>query len=366
MAGLEEVMIYRGVLNAGRVRQVLEQLVQSGRSGKLTLTGPGRQATMLVSKGKVADTWTSWKRQLLGEVLLSRALVTRASLDRALDRQERSSGGHKLGFLLRATADVAEPDLTRALRIQVEELLEQVMTWHSGHYSFEPLEVHLQVGEAIPLGPILGTTEVDVTASGAQARWDDVGASRAGHLNAYFHLSRSLRTACDPQEVAWQLLPFALRFVDRAALFFCSADGLRGFASAGLGQAEEVAFDLGDLSIPTAPPSILNHALQAGRLVRQAPLGNDLEQSIFDRLGGDLPFETMAVPLFASGAAFLVLYGDVTLNGKIEHTDILEEGARLASLLLDRAELAERLEATENSLRREHGRYEGPAIGTMT
>ena len=156
-----------------------------------------------------------------------------------------------------------------------------------------------------------------------------------------------LREPNSLSEVLLLLLRYASDFVTRSILFVVNEKEIRGFGQFGLDRQDRAANErVRDMSFPEQNDAILGDALAQGCNIRRK-LNPDSrwDQYLIENLGGQVPEESVVIPLLSNKRPIALLYGDNGPgSGRIEGIDALEIFAMQAGVVLDRSFLERRLE----------------------
>jgi Domain of unknown function (DUF4388)/Tetratricopeptide repeat len=119
------------------------QLLDLGRkTGLLRVTSPLRrnQGTVYFDRGAIVAAEIRSNPHPLGALLVRAGRVTETELARARDLQHQGDP-RRLGDILVANHDVTQRELERQVRLQIEEVVFEVIGWREGYFSFaeEPL-----------------------------------------------------------------------------------------------------------------------------------------------------------------------------------------------------------------------------------
>jgi hypothetical protein len=161
---------------------------------------------------------------------------------------------------------------------------------------FRSLDTHFDLpGELIPVAPT------------------PPPAAEVGLLGHVFSAQQELVAATDQVGLLTQLLLGCTVSCSRVAFFILKKDALAGWAARGFDRAQDS--DVRSLSIPVSDDTILGAACRSGATIRSRPGKHAQDGRFLSRLGGGLPTEAMAVPIWIRDKVAAVLYGD---SGKDE------------------------------------------------
>jgi hypothetical protein len=126
-----------GPLKELGLHDVFQLLDLSRKTGVLRVTSPLRrnQGTVYFDHGAVVAAEIRSNPHPLGDLLVRAAKVTEADFQLARQLQERGDS-RRLGDILVDQGAITRRELDRQVRIQVEEVVFEVMGWREGHFSF--------------------------------------------------------------------------------------------------------------------------------------------------------------------------------------------------------------------------------------
>lgn len=136
-------MAIEGPLKELGLHDVFQLLDLSRKTGVLRVTSPLRrnQGTIYFDRGGIVGAEVRSNPHPLGEQLVRTGRLTETELAMARDLQARGDG-RRLGEILVATDAITPRELERQVRMQVEEVVFEVVSWREGYFSFAegPLE----------------------------------------------------------------------------------------------------------------------------------------------------------------------------------------------------------------------------------
>jgi hypothetical protein len=160
-------MAIEGPLKELGLHDVFQLLDLSRKTGVLRVTSPLRrnQGTIYFDQGAVVAAEIRSNPHPLGELLVRSGKVTEADLARAREAQERGDP-RRVGEILVEVGTVTRRELERLIRMQIEEVVFEVIGWREGFFSFTegPLGgVRTQEGIRIPTEALLmeGARRID-------------------------------------------------------------------------------------------------------------------------------------------------------------------------------------------------------------
>ncbi|HJU73834.1 MAG TPA: DUF4388 domain-containing protein, partial [Gemmatimonadaceae bacterium] len=129
-------MAIRGNLRDVSLPDVLQLLAMGKKTGCLSMAQKQSFGNIYFNKGRISFASVVNRRDRLGDVLVKHGLITRSELDSAVAEQ-----GHeperRLGEILVAKQLIAREELHRYIKLQIEEAVYYLFTWHQGTFSFE-------------------------------------------------------------------------------------------------------------------------------------------------------------------------------------------------------------------------------------
>ena len=314
-------MSFSGKLEEFSLAELLQLIAASGETGKLRLTRPDADGILVFRHGKIVYAASSSARQTLGNLLLSNDHVTEEKLNAALDAQVESKEEQRLGTILLDMKAIEEETLKEIVQLQTEKVIGEFMSWDSGYFKLEALELsdygeievdakdflmreglQTEVGAVAARGQA-GRATSNLTKIGAsllQARTRVLGGtawSRDAQVDhgrdpgARVHRRDSLRRSSDfTRDISWA----------GRVLFVVRQDGFGVMGQVQVIESEDGQLEesLRELFIPIHEPSILARLRPAkgvgswGRSSR--PSGT---RACSRRLGGPATSDSVAVPL---------------------------------------------------------------------
>jgi hypothetical protein len=112
---------------------VLQLISLQSSTGELSFESGINNARVYFDSGSVTFAEITDRRVRLGEYLLSKGLVSRAHLDRALElKQDRQ----RIGSILIEIGAIDTTSLHRAIEEQIKEVMYEVVGWKTGRFRF--------------------------------------------------------------------------------------------------------------------------------------------------------------------------------------------------------------------------------------
>lgn len=129
-------MAIRGNLREASLPDVLQLLAMGKKTGSLSIAQKQSFGNIFFNKGRISFASVVNRRDRLGDVLVKHALITRAELDSAIAEQSHNPA-RRLGEILVAKQLIAREELHRYIKLQIEEAVYYLFTWHQGTFAFE-------------------------------------------------------------------------------------------------------------------------------------------------------------------------------------------------------------------------------------
>ncbi|MGH7646391.1 MAG: DUF4388 domain-containing protein [Gemmatimonadales bacterium] len=131
-------MPIEGPLRELGIHDVFQLLDLSRKTGALRVTSDLRHnaGTIHFEDGAVVAAEIQSNPHPLGALLLRAGRITEADLERARDMQQRQGDRRRIGEILVALGAVTGRELERQVRLQIEEVVFEVMGWNEGYFSF--------------------------------------------------------------------------------------------------------------------------------------------------------------------------------------------------------------------------------------
>jgi len=187
------------------ISDLLQLLLLSRRTGRLTVTGPvaGQTITLALALGNLVGARRSGSECRLGALLLRSGAITERQLERALERQ-RAEPGRPLGEILAVQEGVSQRAIRTQLRYQVESAVFDLVRAPEGYLRFVEGDPTLGGGIEIRLA-------TDSILHDAVRRADEWSAVMAGALDPdpvprLAHLAGPPGLAISLGPLEWELL----------------------------------------------------------------------------------------------------------------------------------------------------------------
>ena len=121
-----------GRLEDLQLAELFQVLSLFRKSGKLTISRGDITGVFLINNGKVFYGANGFSAPFVGELLISRELISRETLDAAIATQRLSPGHKKLGVILVEMGAISKDALHEVLRGQLRDIVMEFLRWDSG------------------------------------------------------------------------------------------------------------------------------------------------------------------------------------------------------------------------------------------
>jgi tetratricopeptide (TPR) repeat protein len=126
----------KGSLREASLADVCQLLALGQKTGCLSIADGTRFGQIFFDKGRINYARIVNRRDRLGDLLVGDGVLTQAQLDDVLRRQAREPD-RRVGELLVANSYISRSELTRYVRLQIEEAIYHLFTWSRGNFFFE-------------------------------------------------------------------------------------------------------------------------------------------------------------------------------------------------------------------------------------
>ncbi len=321
--------------------EFLLMLSLNRKSGRLSGVRGNERVMVALDQGAIVYAASTAVRERVGNILVSRRLITEEQLQEALAEQQRQPAGVYLGNILVRMGAVSQEQLTGVVQSQFQRVLRELLSWSSGVLTFnrmdlpdlgavhvDPREILVEMGfetEQLVLGSLSALEDArrDLSARGGApaappirpapppSRPDAGGRHEGGEtLRSLMEEMQALSFSLDA-EMTLAILSRAAEVVERAVLLLVFPDflsGAGGFGVACGGESAEVV--VRKLTIPRSADSVFQRVIDQRRPFRGPLPSSVANQHLLERLGGVEPPEAVAVPMVSSGRVVAILYGD--------------------------------------------------------
>jgi tetratricopeptide (TPR) repeat protein len=130
-------MAIKGSLKEASLADVCQLLSLGQKSGCLSVADGSRFGQIYFERGRINYARIVNRRDRLGDILVRDGVLAQEQLDEVLQRQAREPD-RRVGELLVACSYITRAELTRYIRLQIEEAIYHLFTWSRGNFFFEP------------------------------------------------------------------------------------------------------------------------------------------------------------------------------------------------------------------------------------
>ena len=129
-------MAIKGSLREASLAEVCQLLSLGMKTGCLSVADRSRFGQIFFDRGRITFARIVNRRDRLGDLLVAQGRLTEEQVQSVLDRQVREPD-KRFGELLVEHELVTQDELTRFIRIQIEEAIYHLFTWSRGQFYFE-------------------------------------------------------------------------------------------------------------------------------------------------------------------------------------------------------------------------------------
>jgi CheY-like chemotaxis protein len=119
------------------LREILQLICLSRKTGVLSLYSRGREGTIVFKQGLVVKALSSTLRMGLGDVLIQKGVIDQDTLVKALALQQERGRCEQLGEILAKRFSVAPETMEVVVREQIEQIVLSLFAWVDGTFDFE-------------------------------------------------------------------------------------------------------------------------------------------------------------------------------------------------------------------------------------
>jgi hypothetical protein len=133
-------MALEGTIKDFGLPDIFQLIGMQRKTGVLTLKHEGESVTVTFENGQVVNADSSTKRvdDRLGALLVKQGKLAEEQLEEVLARQKQTL--QRIGHILIAGQYISTEDLSRALQVQVSQLVFRLFRWKVGDYHFEQVD----------------------------------------------------------------------------------------------------------------------------------------------------------------------------------------------------------------------------------
>ncbi|MBI4392047.1 MAG: DUF4388 domain-containing protein [candidate division NC10 bacterium] len=317
---------------SGRLEQlglpdVFQILHLSKKSGRLALTRREGAGMIIFRHGQILYAASDSVRDTLGNILVTQKALTEQQLLTALEEHHSGPEGKRLGTILVERGWITQEVLERAVREQIERVIHEFLTWETGFFRFEPLELADEGEITVDVQDFLlrsGLNPENVLLDGLKllgerrkggerptAPGGRAGEAPAVNLTSLKQLLLEMRSPACTGEVSLMVLRYAAQHLRRGVLLMVRRDALTGLSQFGLSLPEGSPDErVRDLRVPLDAPSLLKDVVESqASFVGPIPKGK-VHQRFLKQIGGLTPVDAVVVPMLVNGRVVVVFYGD--------------------------------------------------------
>src|SRR5437870_2802446 len=129
-------MAIKGSLREASLPDVLQLLSMGKKTGCLSVTHRTNFGYIYFDKGKISYASIVNRRDRIGDMLVKAGTITNEQLQAAIDMQSKKRD-KRIGDLLVDLGAITAEKLHDHVRIQIEEAVYLLFTWHEGTFNFE-------------------------------------------------------------------------------------------------------------------------------------------------------------------------------------------------------------------------------------
>ena len=345
---------------------VFQILHLSKKSGRLVLTRREGAGMIIFREGQIIYAASDSVRDTLGNILVSEKALTEEQLAAGLEEHHTGAEGKRLGTILVERGWITQEVLERAIRQQIERVINEFLTWESGFFRFDPLaladegEITVDVQDFLlrhGLNPesvlldglkLLGERrKADANRPAPEAPGPGTAESPGVNLTSLKHLFLEMRSPAFTGEVSLMILRYADQHLCRGVLLLVRRDALVGLSQFGLTLPEGSPDErVRDLRIPLDTPSLFKDVVESqASFVGPVPRG-EANGQFLNQIGGLTPLDALAVPMVINGRVAVILYGDNAPEGcPVGPPDGLEVLMAQAGLAMEKNLLERKMQA---------------------
>ncbi len=402
-----------GKLEDLNLTELFHMLSLFRKSGRLTLSANDRKGVFLFKDGKIVHAADGGPRESLGQLMLARNIVSRETLERALDLQTNDNEHRRLGTILVSLGAVTEEQVELLIRERLQAITREFLHAETGFFSFKPEEERSSKGADDPIDVDLPTgmntdqfildlltrldaveeregrpqmlggsgggptesdvdrVESDITLSGIFSYMVDPATygTETAEPDTDLDIARNLaelrslmieiqlRSPSFTGEITLMILRFATRIVNRGLLCHVTPGGITGIGQFGLARpgetTESVDRRVRAMRIPLDEPSVFIEVFETMHSYRGRLKDSWWNSQLIRFLGGPAPTEVVVIPIVVDGMIEGMFYGDnVPDNRSIGSIHALELLMIEAGLAMEKALLRSRLRQAQGRLQR--------------
>ena len=133
-------MAIKGSLKEASLADVCQLLALGLKTGCLSITDRSRFGQIFFDRGRITFSRIVNRRDRLGDLLVRENVITQDQLNAAV-AQQSANPDTKLGEVLVEQELITKAELTRFVKLQIEEAIYHLFTWTRGSFFFEADQV---------------------------------------------------------------------------------------------------------------------------------------------------------------------------------------------------------------------------------
>jgi len=351
-------MALEGYLEDLGIRDILQILSLSKKSGTLTLKGQQGEGLVCFMDGQVVRASSSLFPETLGQLLRRNNIVTEDQVDEALRYQQNLRSHQPLGAILIDKFRIATSEIEQVVAAQIEKIIFSFFSWTEGYFTFRleeikvfgsallnPLDFMLEQGLSSQRLVVKGGK---ITELGSDDALDDatIDLELADLENQQsqhgLELLRGMLAELEHPELGGGIILLILRYaseiMDRAIIFDVRGSHLVGLGQFGLSGLSVAADEMvRKMNLSVDPGSLFAQVLKDKVAVR-SPLNKTVAEKNLKVFLNGVPDEVFLGPLVSDGQVVALLYGDnFSANQPIHAANAFEIFLSQAGLAMEQA-----------------------------
>ncbi len=348
-------MALEGYLEDLEIRDILQILSLSKKTGTLTLRSSHGEGLVCIMEGQIIRATSSFFPETLGQLLRKDKITTESQVDKALKIQKSLDHHQPLGQILIENFQITSASIEQVVARQIEKIIFNFFSWNVGTFSFR-LEEIVNFGSAL-LNPLDFMLEKGLSSqrlilkeeqSGENEVPDDDQIDRKlaeledQQSRQGLGLLRGMLAELEHPELGGGIILLILRYaseiMNRAIVFDVRGNQLVGVGQFGLSNLNIEADNLvRQMTLHIDAGSIFAQVMKDKIAVRSALKKTLAEESLRSFLNGT-PDDIFLGPLVSDGKVVALLYGDNYLSGHpIREANAFEVFLSQAGLAMEQA-----------------------------
>lgn len=198
-------MELEGNLNAFKFPEILQFLGRGRMTGVLSVSRGETRIEITFNDGKIVGAISTDRALRIGEALVYAGLITRQSMEEALEAQDSQEPKPFLGQILTKRGYIEEQALKDFVELQVKEEVWDLFSWEEGNFRFEQGDIRepgtVQFG--LEIEPLL------LEGSRRQDEWEAIRTNVGGWDDIWFvNPDFEGKTDVEVDQKMWQVLSF--------------------------------------------------------------------------------------------------------------------------------------------------------------